>query len=147
MSPDKEREYSELISFVSIFATHAWNVDPTDPVHPASLAARIAETFGRAKALIGARQAANDAIEALRGLTQQQLASLDARLIEAGSTTVAEMRRRYSRQYKAVLKRGRIRNETEFYLVKGILDSCWDSLGQDEQATLDSLLLGFEQRS
>jgi hypothetical protein len=147
MSPDKEREYSELISFVSIFATHAWNIDPTDPVHPANVAAHIAETLGKAKALVGARQAANDAIEALRGFTQQQLASLDARLIETGSITVAEMRRRYSRQYQAVLKRGRIRNETEFYLVKGILDSCVDSLGHDEQATLDSLLLGFEQSS
>ena len=82
-----------------------------------------------------------------RGFTQQQLASLDAKLIETGSITVAEMRRRYSRQYQAVLKRGRIRNETEFYLVKGILDSCADSLGQHEQATLDSLLLGFEQSS
>lgn len=147
MPPDKECEYSELISFVSIFATYAWNVDPTDPVHPANVAARIAETFGKAKALIGARQAANDAIESLRGFTRQQLASLDVRLTEAGSITVAEMHRRYSRQYKAVLKRGRICNETEFYLVKGILDSCGDSLGQDEQAILSSLLLGFEQSS
>ena len=93
MSPDKEREYSELISFVSIFATRAWNIDPTDPVHPANVAAHIAKTLGKAKALVGARQAANDAIEALRGFTQQQLASLDARLIETGLITVAEMHR------------------------------------------------------
>ncbi|GAA0887159.1 hypothetical protein [Rhodanobacter soli] len=147
MSPDKEREYSELISFVSIFATQAWKVDPVDPVHPANIAAHIAATSGKAQALIGARQAANDAIESLQTFTQQQLAALDASLHETGSITLAEMRRRYSKQYKAVLKRGSIRNATEFYLVKGILDSCTESLGQDEQTVLSSLLLGFEQSS
>lgn len=147
MSPDKEHEYSELISFVSIFATHAWNVDPADPVHPASVAVYIAKNFGRAQALIGVRQAANDAIESLQDFTVQQLASLEAKLKQAGSVTLAEMRRRYSRQYKAILKRGRIRNETEFYLVKGILDSCTDPLEKDEQAILFSLLLAFEQSS
>ena len=147
MSADKEREYSELLSFVSIFATHAWGIDPTDPVHPANVAAHIDSTVGKGQALIGARQAANDAIESLQNFSQQQLAALDAKLHQAGSVTLAEMRRRYSRQYKAVLKRGSIRNETEFYLVKGILDSCTESLGQEEQATLSSLLLGFEQRS
>ena len=147
MSPDKEREYSELISFVSIFATQAWKVDPADPVHPANVATHIAATLGKARALIGARQATNDAIESLQTLTRQQLAALDATLHETGSITLAEMRRRYSKKYKAVLKRGSICNATEFYLVKGILDSCTESLSQDEQATLSSLLLGFEQSS
>lgn len=147
MSVDKEREYSELLSFVSIFATHVWNVDAADPVHPANVAEHTAATRGKAQALVGARQAANDVIESLQSFTQQQLAALDAKLHQAGSVTLAEMRRRYSRQYKAVLKRGSIRNDTEFYLVKGILDSCTESLSQDEQATLSSLLLAFEQSS
>ncbi|MGN2254558.1 hypothetical protein ACFWZ4_14360 [Frateuria sp. GZRe12] len=147
MSADKEREYSELLSFVSIFATHAWNIDPANPVHPSNVARHIATTRGKAQALIGARQAANDAIESLQSYTQQQLAALDAKLHQAGSVTLAEMRRRYSRQYKAVVKRGIIRNDTEFYLVKGIRDSCAESLGQDEQATLSSMLLAFEQSS
>lgn len=147
MSADKEREYSELLSFVSIFATHVWNIDPADPVHPANVARHIATTRGKARALIGARQAANDAIESLQSYTQRQLAALDAKLQQAGSVTLAEMRRRYSRQYKAVVKRGSIRNDTEFYLVKGIRDSCAEALGKDEQATLSSLLLAFKQSS
>jgi len=147
MSPDKEREYAELISFVSIFAAQVFKIDPTDPVHPAKVAAHIASTVGKSQALVGARQAANDAIESLQGLSQQQLAALDAELHTAGSVTLAEMRRRHSKQYKGILKRDRLRNETEFYLVKGILDSCTESLNQDEQAVLSSLLLGFEQSS
>jgi CBS-domain-containing membrane protein len=147
MSVDKEREYSELLSFVSVFATHVWNVDAADPVHPANVAEHIAATRGKAQALVGARQAANDAIESLQSFTQQRLAVLDARLHQAGSVTLAEMCRRYSWQYKTVLRRGSIRNDTEFYLVKGILDSCTESLSQDEQAALSSLLLAFEQSS
>ncbi|UJJ58020.1 hypothetical protein [Rhodanobacter denitrificans] len=147
MSPDKEREYAELISFVGIFATQILKIDLADPVHPANVAAHIVSTVGKSQALVGARQAANDAIESLPDLSQQQLATLDAELHKARAVTLAEMHRRYSKQYKVVLKRGRICNETEFYLVKGILDSCTESLNQDEQAVLSSLLLGFEQSS
>ncbi|MFC5581866.1 hypothetical protein [Rhodanobacter terrae] len=147
MSPNRKRELAELISFVGIFATETWKIDPADPVHPTNFAAHIVSTMGKSQALVGARQAANDAIESLQSLSQQELAVLDAKLQAAGAVALAEMRRRYSRQYKGVLKRGRIRNETEFYLVKGILDSCTESLDQGEQATLSSLLLRFEQSS
>jgi hypothetical protein len=54
MSPDKEREYAELISFVSIFAAQVFKIDPTDPVHPANVAAHIASTVGKSQALVGA---------------------------------------------------------------------------------------------
>lgn len=147
MLPDKEREYSDLISFVSIFATHARKIDPADSAHPANVASHIAATMGKSKALVGARQAANDVIESLQGFTQQQRVAFDAKLHEVGVVGLAEIRRRYSGQYKRILKRGVIRNETEFYLVRGILDSCTESLGQNDQAILSSLLLAFEQSS
>ena len=145
MSPKREREYAELISFVGIFATEVWKIDPADPAHPTNVAAHIVSTMGKTRALVGARQAVNDAIESLRNLSRQDLVALDAKLQATGAVALTEMRRRYSIEYKRVLKRGRIRSETEFYLVKGILDSCAGSLDQAEQATISSLLLRFEQ--
>ncbi len=147
MPPDKDSEYSELISFVSVFASYAWKIDPVDPAHPANVASHIASTMGKSKALSGARQAANDVIESLQDSTQQELAAFDAKLLEAGAVALGEMRRRYSRQYKRILKRGVIRSETEFYLVKGVLDSCTESLDQNDQVVLSSLVLAFEQSS
>ncbi|MCX7515423.1 hypothetical protein, partial [Frateuria sp. STR12] len=99
------------------------------------------------KALTGLRQAANDAVESLQDLTVAQVAAFDAKLRLAGVMTLSEMRRRHSRQFKGILKRGRVRNETEYYLAKGILDSCTDTLGPTDQAALASMLLAFEQAS
>lgn len=147
MSPEKEVEYAELSAFVDVWATDFLGIEPTSEMHPSNVLVRIAAAESKAKALAGLRQAANDAVESLQDLTVAQVAALDAKLRLAGVITLSEMRRRHSRQYKGILKRGRVRSETEYYLVKGILDSCTDTLGPTDQVVLASMLLAFEQAS
>lgn len=147
MSEEKEREYAELSAFLDMYATHFMKLDPKSSIHPTNVGTQIVEAVGKSKALVGLRQAINDSVDGLQDLTYEQVAQLDTALRGAGIVTLTELRRRHSRKYKSILKRGLIRNDTEFYLIKAILDDCADMLAGPERDNLASMLLAFEHGS
>ena len=107
---------------------------------------RIAEDYGRSKALEGLRQAANDTVQRLdnkAGVAQ----ALDAALRGNGLVGFYEIARRYGSVFRKILKRGRVKNETEYYLVHGALADCASSLADDERAELARVIAGFESAS
>jgi hypothetical protein len=55
-----------------------------------------------------------------------------------------EIARRYGSVFRKILKRGRVKSETEYYLVHGALADCANSLADDERAELIRLIEGFE---
>ncbi len=145
LSPEKEHEFAKLSAFLDMYATHFMKSDPSSPSHPTNSLSRISAAVGKSKALVGLRQAINDSLEGLRDLTPEHVTQLDATLRAAGIITLAELRRRYSRQYKALFRRGTLRNETEYYLAKGVLCDCGETLEPAEAEQLGAMLLAFEQ--
>ena len=86
MSPEREAEYSELLSFVEFHFKYV-NKSPLAATYDLrGEAERIAKEYGRSKALEGARQAANDVLEDLNDLTPEGVAALDDALRAAGFT-------------------------------------------------------------
>jgi hypothetical protein len=146
MALEKQKEYAELSKFISFFATHCKGIDPEWAFHPSANLQVAEELFGKSKALEGARQAVNDALEETRHVSPEYLARLDTALTEQGIVTLSELRRRYSRRYKAILKRGIIKDETEYYLLKGILDDGNADVTSDERSMLQSLSDSYEKR-
>jgi len=142
MSPEREKEYAELSAYINFFATFTLGISPSDPSHPSN--ARIAERFGRSQALQGARQAANDSIAALRSRPVAEVRLLDTGLQEAGLITFSEVSRRYGRTYQRILKRGKIADETECYLVAGVLADLTAAVSETERAALQGLYEEFE---
>ena len=142
MSPERENEYAELSAYINFFATVTLGISPSDPSHPCN--ARIAERFGRSQALQGVRQAANDSIAALRSRPVAEIRLLDAGLRDASLITFSEVSRRYGRTYQRILKRGRIANETECYLVAGLLSDLTAAASETERAELQRLVEEFE---
>ena len=145
LSAEKEREYDELSAFVDTYATHFMKIDPADPIHPTNVGRHMVAATGKAKALAGLRQAASDFVESLQDFDHQQVEILDAALKRAGIVTLTELRRRHSRKYKSILKRGSVRDEAEYYLITAILNDCSDSIDSQEVDRLNSILLDFEQ--
>jgi hypothetical protein len=145
MPDEKLREYEELNAFVDMYATHFGKIAPESPSHPTNVGKRIVATVGMSKALVGLRQAVNDCLEGLQDLLPKEIETLDAALRQAGIVTLTELRRRHSRNCKAVLKRGAIRNETEYYLVKAALDERTEVLSATEIAHLGTMLFAYEQ--
>jgi hypothetical protein len=146
MALEKQKEYEELLKFIAFFATHCKRIDTEWAFHPSTNLQVVEELFGKSKALEGARQAVNDALEEIQHVSPEYLARLDSALTEHGTVTLSELRRRYSRQYKAIFKRGEIKDETEYYLLKGILDDGNANVNSDERSILQSLSDSYENR-
>ncbi|MDI3384003.1 hypothetical protein ACFPPF_22000 [Xenophilus aerolatus] len=144
LSPDREREFQELLAFVSFYATRVSGVTPTSTLSIETVCAGIIEQHGKAKALEGLRQAANDVIEELSDKPAAGVAALDEALRASGLITASEVRRRYASSYKRIVKRGTIRNDTEYYLVNGIVVDLGNGIADTERATLQRLLNSYE---
>ncbi|KPU89865.1 hypothetical protein APR50_42255 [Variovorax paradoxus] len=117
---------------------------PTTPVDtPSQFLARI-EATSLANAKKGLQMAINDIVEESADWTPQQVAAADMRFSAVGTFTLSEVRQRYSKKYLQILKRGTIRSETEYYLVKGIVDGGGIEPGATEATQLQAMMSDFE---
>ncbi|NIA52836.1 hypothetical protein HAV22_04110 [Massilia sp. TW-1] len=147
MTPGRESEYNELLGYVELFATTVWQIDPASAVHPANVIKGIVQQFGKSKALAGLRQAANDTVEETRNWNSEARTVVDEAFRAAGVVTLSEITRRYSASYKRIVKRGFIKNETEYHVVNTILVDHASAISDDERACLQTLTEAFEQKA
>jgi len=145
MSPAREREFEELRAFVCFYSTHIWKIDPASEIHPANTGKQIVEKVGRSRALEGWRQAANDILEETSYLSSTALAELDRILRSQGVLSISELRYRQSASFRRILKRGRIRDETEYYLINGIVVDMANGIPDEERDVLQRLMDAFEK--
>ena len=145
MSAEREQEFSELHAYLDFYSTNVSGIDPADPVHPTNVGKRIVEEFGRSKALDGLKQAVNDTVEDLSDQPLEYIQRLDAALRERNIITFSEVRRRYASSYKRIVKRGKIKTETEYYVVAGVLADLSSMASDDERVVLERLVAGYEE--
>lgn len=143
MSPEKEQEFVELEAFLDFYATAVMGIDPANDIHPATQLRGIAAQVGKSKALVGLRQAVNDCLEWVEDATPEEISALDSALKSRGIVTFTELMVRKSRKYRAVLKRGRIRNDTEYYIVDAAASDLSIAMPEDERRQLDCMLAGY----
>ena len=144
MSPERLKEFSELSAFVDFFMINVHGVSSADS---AKALDDIVQKFGMSKALTGLKQATNDTIEELSGQPAEYIEILDVALKTAGILTVSEVRRRYAGSFQRILKRGSIKNETEYYLINGIVVDLTSSVSNEERAQLQAMLDVYEHIS
>lgn len=137
-------DYQSLKDFIDRhFEWHVPRYPTTPPESPSQFLGTI-EATSLANAKEGLLMALNDMVEDTSNWTPQQVAEADARFKAAGTLTLSEVRRRYSKKYLQILKRGVIRSEIEYYLVKGIVDGDGIEPGATEAAQLQAMLSDFE---
>lgn len=152
MSPEREAEFSELLAFVSFAAPVVFQVTSHNSGHVSanfehdisSTVDSIIATYGKSKALVGLRQSVNDIVEQTCDWPAGARAYLDDALNAAGIITLSEVSRRYAASYKRILKRGTIRNDTEYYLVNGIVVDQASGISDEERAHLQELVDAYE---
>jgi len=116
-----------------------------DPEHQPLRFLGNLEKISLSNAKKGLQMAVNDIVEATSDWTSEQVAEADARFASANTCTLSEVRRRYSKKYLQVLKRGVICNQVEYYLVKGIRDGV-NELGASEGPQLQAMLDAYENQ-
>jgi hypothetical protein len=144
MSAEREREYVELHAFLDYYSTHVLEIDPTNPIHPTNVGKRIVAEYGRSTALEGLKQAVNDTVEHLNDKSAEFVQCMDEKLREQGIVTFSEVRRRYSSSFKRILKRGKLKTETEYYIIAGVLADCSSLASDDERVVLNQLVADFQ---
>ncbi len=102
------------------------------------------EQKSMSQARLGLGLAINDTLEDSWDLSPAEVTAIDDDLAGRGIVTLSELRRRYSRQFKGILKRGKIRDETEYYLVAGILASFTADATDEERTRLSEMVGAYE---
>jgi hypothetical protein len=155
--PDEEyeRDRAFVLALLGVFDSmvrqSTTGVDPQD--EPLSWVAGLekglaeVEAKGRKIARIGMRMALQDVLEMTRGLTPDSVKAVDEAFDAGGLPTLSGMRRRVWKTIPKVLKRGRIRNEAEYYLLIERLNDVDDSgLSGEDRERLGLMVVEFEQR-
>lgn len=89
--------------------------------------------------------AISDCMDMSLQFTPMEVAKFDSELRLHDIPSLSELRRRYSRVYARVMKRGRIEEETEYYLLRNVLfDPGEKAEGEREQ--LERLIAAFEKK-
>jgi hypothetical protein len=147
MSEANEREFAELERFLRFFSTHVRGIAEDNKIHPSNVLQEIVSKYGKSKALTGLRQAINDSIEQTQHYRPDQVSALDKQCSDAGVLSLSELRRRYWRRYNAILERGQIKDDTDYYLAVGVLNDSAASVAQHERKKLTDLISAYERRA
>ncbi len=144
--PSKARvaEYDRLSHFCALFFEYLKTKNTEfSSFGPLSDFWRAGHPFS--ESLSGVRQAVGDFLEMTRDFTPQELKEADAYLTERGAVTLTDMRRQIWQLIPKILKRGKIRNDEEYYLLKERAISLDDPEMSDETRKLaDRLLYEYE---
>jgi len=96
-----------------------------------------------ARARQGLAMMIGDFIEDTSHLPAGEVKHIDAEFGSAGLPTLSEMRLRFMRRIKRIIKRGSIKNDDEYYLIRNAVEG----LAVNEEAHLWQLLADYEARS
>jgi hypothetical protein len=128
---DFAEDYARLKDFMAFFADHYFDLEEIPLDHRPLAVLETLEKTSRSKALVGLRQAINDCVEMSLGFGQAEVEKLDSDLRAGGMITLSELRKRYSKDYARILKRGRIANDSEFYLIQNVLNGPTEKSGKE----------------
>jgi hypothetical protein len=75
-----------------------------------------------------------------------KVAELEAALEKNGIVSLVELRKRFSKEYKAIVKRGEIMDLAEYYMAKGLVERAGFSVAtKREKELLEEMMAVFEQ--
>jgi hypothetical protein len=146
MNPEREKEYIELDKFTEYYATYVLNIPRDKTYHPSEELIRITNEYGKSKALEGLKQATNDTIEDTSDWNIEKVKRIDSILRENGIIILSELRIKYWSKYKKILKNGKIKNDTEYYIIKAVLCDSPININSEEERILNELIRVYENQ-
>jgi hypothetical protein len=143
MQKEAELEYAKMKDFLSFYAERYLKADGLPPEKQPIASLEALEKKSMKMALNGLRQAINDCVEMSLHFDHAEVEELDSQLRSSGIVTLSELRRRYSKSYAKIMKRGQIKNETEYYLVRNVLHDPTEK-APEERKLLEKLISDYE---
>jgi hypothetical protein len=148
-SEAKIREFEALKRFFTHWLLHISpfpNIAASDPIHPLNVLTRFEQNFPYSQVLAGLQQAVNDALEETEDWSRDMIHAADASLLAAGAPTLSGLLISQSRHFRRIVRRGCLRNDTEYYLVSAALSDTGKDRSAQETALLAGMLSSYEAR-
>jgi hypothetical protein len=136
-------EYATMRAFLSFYADRYFDLETLAPEKRPIACLEVLEKKGIATAFRGLRMAINDCVERSFHFGHVEVEKLDAELRARGIVTLSELRRRYSKAYAKIKKQGRIKNDTEYYLIRNVLDDPTEKTAE-ERVLLEKMVFDYE---
>ncbi|QQO32268.1 hypothetical protein JJC00_27345 [Bradyrhizobium diazoefficiens] len=143
MQDEPELEYAKMKEFLSFYAERFLKAEGLPPNKQPIASLEALEKKSMKLAFNGLRQAINDCVEMSLHFDHAEVEKLDSQLRSRGIITLSELRRRYSKSYAKIMKRGQIKNETEYYLVLNVLHDPTEKT-PEERKLLEELISDYE---
>jgi hypothetical protein len=143
MQKEAELEYAKMKDFLSFYAERYLKAEGLSPDKQPIASLEALEKRSMKAASSGLRQTINDCVEMSLHFDYAEIDKLDSELRSRGIVTLSELRRRYSKSYAKIKKRGRIKNETEYYLVRNVLYDPTEKAAE-ERKFLEELISDYE---
>jgi hypothetical protein len=143
MQGDAELDYAKMKDFLSFYAERYLKAEGLSPDKQPIASLEALEKKSMKMASNGLRQAINDCVEMSLHFDHAEVETLDSQLRSRGIVTLSELRRRYSKSYAKIMKSGQIKNETEYYLVRNVLDDPTEKAPEERQL-LERLISDYE---
>jgi hypothetical protein len=136
-------EYARMKDFLSFYIERYRNVERLPPEDRPMAMLEATEKKSLKLAFKGLRMAINDIVEKSLHFDPAEVEKFDSELRSRGMITLSELRRRYSKKYAKIMKRGQIKDETEYYLLRNVLDDPTEKTPQ-ERELLEKLISDYE---
>jgi hypothetical protein len=143
MQKATDSEYATMKAFLSFYTDRYSNLEDLPQEKRPIACLEILEKMGMTTAIRGLRQAINDCVEESFHFDHKEVEKLDSELRGRGIVTLSELRRRYSKAYAKIKKRARIKNDTEYYLIRNVLDDPTEKTA-DERVLLEKMVFDYE---
>jgi len=97
--------------------------------------------------LSGLKQAVSDCLEEAEDWDLNQIRRADESLQAVGAVSLSGLLTNRSKQFRGVIRRGHIRNDTEYYLVSAALADTAAGRSAEELEQLGAMLAAYEARA
>jgi len=149
-SPERLAEYDQLYKFFCAMWSHLIERYPSLAESTRLDDPRAVKWAGEPRFdefFSGLRQGISDLLEMTKDLKKDEIFALDSRLNEAGLISLTEMRIKIWKTIPRILKRGHIRNDDEYYLLKEkVIDLADTTLDGEACKLADRLLWEYENK-
>ncbi len=144
----EELDYESLKAFLIYYFENY--IDPEGrygpDVHPAK-GLEEREKKSPSQTRDGVQMAVNDIVAMSNDLSARDLIDIDNDLKKQGIVTIAELRFRFTNDLEVIMKRGSIRSDIEYYLMKEVREGSYPEQTADKTASMDDMLSRYEQEA
>lgn len=138
-------EYEQIKKFLILFVERTSDVSKAPPESRPLAQIQALEAKYEKKVVAGVMGAMNDCLTLSFGLPAEKVRGLDKELRELGLPTLSQLRVKYSKRYSTLLEKGVIRNESDYQLIKGVLDDS-ELLNEAMREKALQMLSRFEEK-